>query len=103
MVSRGSWLLEGYFITLLPWHFNFPLSQQDIVHHFPTWVQVHGLSLKYYNMETTKYIGDKLGKFICYDEKSPFNGFGLHLKIFSQIWGSMLLICMIFNCWLVNP
>ena len=62
-------------------HFNFPLSQHP-VHHFPTWVQVNGLSLKSYNMETTKYIGDKLGKFICYDEKSPFNGFGLHLKIF---------------------
>ena len=54
MVSRGLWLLQGYFISLVPWHFNIPLSQHS-VHHFPIWVQVHGLPLKYCNLEIARY------------------------------------------------
>ena len=54
---------------------------QHSVHNFPTWVQVHG-SLKYCNLETVRYIGDKLGKFICYDKKGTSNGFGLRFQLF---------------------
>ena len=96
MLSHGAWLLQGFFITLSRWHPTLDISQVS-VHYFPVWIQVHGLSSRYYNVETASYIGGKLGKFICYDERSVFKGNGL----IYQNRAFIVSILINFNCLIV--
>ena len=73
MCCHGSWLLKGYFIWLIPWNFNVPMST-GFAHPYSLWIQIHGLPLDKLNEKTTKFFGDSLGQFICYDENSILKG-----------------------------
>ena len=81
MLNHGSCLLQGYFIVLGQWNPKISLvdiSAQDI----SLWVQVHGLPKNLYNEQISKFLGNSLSKFICYDTRSMYNDFGSRLKIY---------------------
>lgn len=80
MLNHGSWLLQGYFILLCPWNPNTSLI--DVSAQTPTlWIQAHGLPKNYHNEGIAQLLGNKLGKFICFDNTSGSNSYGLRFKI----------------------
>lgn len=81
MLNYGSWLLQGYSIILNSWDPKISLANVS-ADTFPLWVQVHGLPKNFYNEKIAKFLGNSLGKFICYDSRSLYNEYGLRFKIY---------------------
>ncbi|XP_016205939.1 uncharacterized protein At4g02000-like [Arachis ipaensis] len=59
-LKRGPWSVKGYLINLKLWTQNESIHEVD--HSFlEFWVQIHGLPLEYMNVETGKFIGERMG------------------------------------------
>lgn len=79
MLLHGTWMLQGFSITLLTWKAS-TTSSYPSAHLFPVWVQIHGLPSHYFDVKTARHIGEKLGHFVNYD-KSLSNCYGMRIQV----------------------
>lgn len=59
----------------------------DFVYAIPIWIQAYGLPLKFYNKDIAISLGNNMGKIICFDDKSPFNDYGMRFRVYLFLFG----------------
>ncbi|GLJ30001.1 hypothetical protein SUGI_0593110 [Cryptomeria japonica] len=76
---------KGFYIKDLRSNFD---PKKEEISQIPLWICLYSLPHEYWDMETLKLIGDKLGGFLKADEALEVNEFNMYARICIQ-WQAM--------------
>ncbi|KAI9083255.1 hypothetical protein K1719_034787 [Acacia pycnantha] len=83
--QEGPWMIEDHYLTVQRWRPNFNPQKADLQCNIAAWVRLPDVPFEFYNVESLRRIGNKIGKMIKVDRSTSIYDKGGFARICVEI------------------